>query len=53
MSLKVVKRLLSALVTSAPPTAYGSMVGSVPAVLDVETAEDELDVWLPDPVPAR
>jgi hypothetical protein len=38
---------------STPPAAYGSMVGSAPAVLDVDPAEDEFDARFPHPVPTR
>jgi hypothetical protein len=53
VSVQVVKRLLNALVMSTPPAAYGSMVGSVPAVLAVDPAEDEFDARFPSAVPAR
>ena len=53
VSAQVVKRLLNALVMSTPPAAYGCMVGSVPAVLDVDPAEDDFDARFPHLVPRR
>jgi hypothetical protein len=53
MYVDVMKRVLRALVASAPPAATRSMVGSVPAVVEVDSPEDEFDGRFLDRVPTR